>query len=355
MEHLITSAEQISAAWLDAALTRADALTAGGVERVEVQGERASWSHNARLKLSYRPGSAGELPESLFLKMVQDAVFGPSEVLLYTRDYAGLAGGPLVRCYDARYDKERRAYHLLLDDVSATHGNTWERAITPGIAEAIGDALAALHTHRWTPAQLAAIGERPAGEEDLDRYMDHIGRGLEPLLAIAGADIAPAWRPLLGEIFARHPALMRERLRDQRGICLVHGDVNPGNILAPLESAGQVYLVDRQPFDWSLTRWLGVSDLAYLMCTFWPEEQRRRLEQAALRAYHAGLARRGVADYGWEQLWRDYRLAAVQSVYVAVEWCVLEQDRERMRWLWTMQLRRAMAALEDLRCAELWR
>lgn len=36
-------------------------------------------------------------------------------------------------------------------------------------------------------------------------------------------------------------------------------------------------------------------------------------------------------DYPWAQLLRDYRLCAVQSVYVAVEWLVLEGDRPRMR------------------------
>jgi hypothetical protein len=61
-----------------------------------------------------------------------------------------------------------------------------------------------------------------------------------------------------------------------------------------------------------------------------------------------------VSDYGWDQLWADYRLSAVQAVYVAVEWCVLEADRERMRWLWSMELRRAMQALEELAGRALW-
>jgi thiamine kinase-like enzyme len=138
-------------------------------------------------------------------------------------------------------------------------------------------------------------------------------------------------------------------------MCLVHGDVNPGNILAPRAEPGRIYLIDRQPFDWSLIAWLGVSDLAYLLCSFWPEETRRRFELPILRHYHAALAARGVAGYSWERLWDDYRLCAVQSVYVAVEWCVLAEDRERMRWLWTLELRRAMAAFAELRCRELWR
>jgi len=82
---------------------------------------------------------------------------------------------------------------------------------------------------------------------------------------------------------------------------------------------------------------------------------RRRWEMPILRRYHDALVGRGVADYPWEQLLRDYRLCAVQSVYVAVEWLVLEGDRTRMRWIWEPQLHKAMAAYLDLRCTELWR
>ena len=61
-----------------------------------------------------------------------------------------------------------------------------------------------------------------------------------------------------------------------------------------------------------------------------------------------------VGDYRFDRLWEDYRLSVVQSVYVAVEWCVLENDREEKRWLWSRELRTAMSAFEALRCRELW-
>jgi hypothetical protein len=135
---------------------------------------------------------------------------------------------------------------------------------------------------------------------------------------------------------------------------LLHGDVNPGNVLAPLAAAGPILLVDRQPFDWSLTRWLGASDLAYAMVPWWEPPARRLLEMPTLQRYHAALCARGVTDYTLDELESDYRLCIVEAVGVAVEWCVLEADRERMRWLWRHQLRRALSAYEDLRCAEVW-
>ncbi len=87
---------------------------------------------------------------------------------------------------------------------------------------------------------------------------------------------------------------MRERTRDGAGFTLVHGDVNPGNVLTPISGAGPVYLIDRQPFDWSLTTWLGASDIAYMIVHRWDTELRRELELPVLRHYHAALERRGV-------------------------------------------------------------
>jgi hypothetical protein len=172
---------------------------------------------------------------------------------------------------------------------------------------------------------------------------------------LAAAQIDPSWRAAIHEIFEHHPALMHRRARDRRAFTLIHGDVNPGNFLAPITGSGGTYLIDRQPFAWSLTWWQGVSDLAYLMVHWWGSVLRRRHEWDVLRAYHAGLERRGVHTYGWEQLVEDYRLCAVQSVYVPAAWCVEEWGLTQVGWVWRPQLQKAMTAFFDLRCAELWR
>lgn len=110
-----------------------------------------------------------------------------------------------------------------------------------------------------------------------------------------------------------------------------------------------------QPFDWSLTTWLGVSDLSYMMAHWWESDRRRELELPVLRHYHESLLSRGVSGYGWEALLSDYRLCVVQSIYVATEWCVVEEDRAKMKWVWLPQLRKAMATYFDHCCDRLWR
>ena len=354
---IITDPGQLTLARLDHVLARGGALTAGGLAAFASEPFGGDNSRVVRLALRYRPESTGERPPSLLLKMVGgDGAFGSSEVDYYARDYVGLADAPIPRCYDARYAAERGAYHLLLADLSETHRNNWEAPPTAAYGRAAADALAALHAHRWGPARLAAVGAALSGLAQIDRYLGHIRPGLEPMLDAARGEIEPGWGDVLRRVVERHPAAMRERTRDPEGFTLVHGDVNPGNVLSPVAgpAAGPTYLIDRQPFDWSLTVWLGVADVAYLMVHWWPTDLRRRLEMGVLQRYHDGLLRRGVAAYPWDRLVSDYRLCAVQSIYVAVEWCVLEEDRTTMRWVWLPQLKRSLAAFTDLGCGEVF-
>ncbi len=98
-----------------------------------------------------------------------------------------------------------------------------------------------------------------------------------------------------------------------------------------------------------------MSDLAYMMVHWWEPARRRELERAVLTAYHAALLERGVADYGWDQLWQDYRLTAVQSFYIATDWCRDAEERTTMEWVWWPQLQKCLVAYRDLGCSEVVR
>jgi hypothetical protein len=147
----------------------------------------------------------------------------------------------------------------------------------------VAEALAALHAYWWGSERLSAIGAAIPREHEISAYIEHTRPGLEPMIDTLGDTLDPVWRHALAEIFARHPAQMLERTRHGAGFTLVHGEPNPGNILAPIDGAGPVYLVDRQPFDWSLTTWLGVGDIAYVMVHWWESELRREWELPILR------------------------------------------------------------------------
>ena len=65
-----------------------------------------------------------------------------------------------------------------------------------------------------------------------------------------------------------------------------------------------------------------------------------------LAHYCESLRARGI-DYPLSSVQADYRLCLGMAIAVAVQWCTVEADRDRMRWLWTRQLKRSLAAYDD--------
>lgn len=292
----------------------------------------------------------------LFLKMCQGQFGNASEVNYYARDYLNLPDAPIPTCYDAAYSSKQRAYHLLMDDLSDTHHNNFEVAPTRAYGCAVAAGLATLHAHYWHPARLATIGEAIPTQAKLDEHLRHILPGLKPMLAAVGDELDAQSKAALPAIFERHPQQLLARTANPIGFTLVHGDLNPGNILSPRSQnfeRERVYLIDRQPFDWSLTTWLGVSDLSYMLVQWWPTDLRRDCEADVLRAYHLEWVRRGGSDYSFEQLWQDYRLCVAQNLYTCAHWCTDTDDIVKMRWVWLPKLQKVMAAYRDLRCDEL--
>jgi len=114
-----------------------------------------------------------------------------------------------------------------------------------------------------------------------------------------------------------------------------------------------IYLIDRQPLDWSLTTWLGAYDLAYAIVLDWDIETRRRFEIPILKRYHDQLVKKGIHGYSWEQLFDDYRLSVAMGVYIATEYC---RGGVNERWtpVWLPMLQRALTACDDFDCSELW-
>ena len=345
-KRLITSPDQVDPVRLTAILTQAGVLTAGSVSDVPFTTKEGKWSSNARLTVEYSADSAGERPRNLFLKTVER--FGPSEVFYYTRDYVDVDAAPLVRCFDAVFEDHPPRYHLLLQDVSQTHQLMLFQTPTTAYADALADGFAAMHARWWGPDRCRQIGERIPDAAAIERFVDGARPGMPHVFAAYGDEIGDDNVERIEAVFEAHPQAMINRTADATGFCLIHGDANPTNVFVPREGPGApIYIIDRQPFDASLTVWLGVSDLTYAIVHRWEPEIRRRMEVPLLRRYHDQLQLFGVDDYTWEQLVADYALCATMSVYVAVEWCANGPD-EKMKWLWMPMLMKSLTAVEDL-------
>lgn len=354
---VISSPEQVTPRWLTRVLKANGALTAGAVAAFELDTGHGNWSSNAILHVRYTAGAAGELPPRLFLKMVNtdldEESFDASEVTYYTRDYLGVAGAPLVRCYDAAYSAETHRYHLLLEDLSPTHVVASSRPPTLEYGLALAEGLAALHAHWWGAARLAEAAAPIHDAAFIQRFVAIAEPGVDHIVTAAADHLEPHWPGLMRDLYARHPAALIARTADANGFTLIHGDVGENNVLVPRQGERPIYIIDRQPFNWSLTTWLGVYDLAYAMLLDWDTAARRAWEMPVLRRYHDALRRRGVTDYSWERLVEDYRLMAAMGVYIATEYC---RGGVTSRW-WSFgptMLRRVLTACDDLQCAALW-
>lgn len=354
---VITSIDQVTSAWLTSVLAESGALTHGAVASFEVDAGQGNWSTNAKLIVIYTEDAQGALPRRLFLKMVstdqQDESFDESEFTYYSRDYVDVVDAPLLRCYDAAYSGQLKRYHILLDDVSETHTTAGEKAPTLGYGLALAEGFAVLHARWWGGERLAEAGASMHSASHIQQYAAIAEPGVAHIVGRFAGQLELHWPDAMRELYARHPQAMIARTAGSNGFTLIHGDPNEHNILVPRLGDRPVYLIDRQPFDWSLTVWLGIYDLTYAMVLDWPTETRRQCEMPVLQRYHATLIENGVRDYSWEQLFDDYRLCVPMCVYVATEFC---RGGINERWIdtWLTMLKRALTACDDLDCHAMW-
>ncbi len=355
--NVLTHPEQVTTEWLTAVLIHSNALQTGQVAAFTTGGGSGNWSQNAQLTLTYSDDARGDCPTHLFLKLVDTNTgngefFLPSEVTYYTRDYVDLPDAPLVRCYDGAYDAAQNRYHLLLDDLSATHKAAYDLQPTPAHGQALAEGLATLHAHWWGSERLQQIGAPFHDADHLRRFVVIGEPGVPHVQVIFGERLKPHWPALITQIFAALPARLAARAQDRTHMTLIHGDPNPGNMLVPKVGERPLYLIDQQPFDWSLTTWLGPYDLAYVMALYWESSLRRELEIPVLRHYHETLRVRGVRGYAWEHLYDDYRLCVALMVPVAVEYMRDGGDPDWNDFRYGL-VQRTLTACDDLDCRQL--
>lgn len=362
-DQVITNLEQVTNKWLTAVLTQNGALTQGSVAGFDVADGRGNWSTSGSLSLEYSPDAQGERPSRLFLKLVNadtgdGEYFSSSEVDYYLRDYVNMPDAPLLRCYDGRYSPTLKRYHLLLEDVSTTHTIACNKPPTLEYGLALAEAFAILHGRWWGAARLAEANAPLHDADHIRRFVAIAEPGAGHIIGQLAEELKPHWPAAIRDIFAHHPQAMVNRSQDANGFTLTHGDAGCYNIMVPRESelsfgVRPLYLIDRQPFDWSLTTWLGVYDLVYALILHPSGETDRQWELTVLRHYHKTLISRGVQGYSWEQLWDDYRLCVAMGVYIAVEYC-RGSINPATQWVWLPMLQRTLTACDDLNCSELY-
>ena len=345
--------------WLTALLRREGYLDRGEVTTVRsLPSDSTITATITRLEPEYSEEAAESAPSRLFLKIARPSQYdsrllpwlGKNEVEFYTVIARAMSHIPVVRCYDAAYVSETGAWHLLLDDLSETHFQTeWPLPPTRRHCEQMIDWLARFHGFWWRHPRLGEdIGELPSEKAD-DDTVSNIERRFSGFADFLDRLSQPRRRSY-EEAITGLPRLLK-RQREGVGVTsnytLIHRDAHCWQFLYPHDSDRfPVYLIDWQ--SWGIGS--GTGELVYTIAVHWYPERRRLMEMDLVKRYHQGLLESGVEGYNWDDCWTDYRAAVITNgLFVPVR----QWSSNIGPQVWWPHLERAMAAFDDLSCAEL--
>jgi Ecdysteroid kinase-like family len=334
-------------------LRRKGVLTRGHVERIRtVRSSVRLESTVASLSIDYSGDVAPEAPARLFSKSWNSiassdapSAHSSGEMAFYNSIAEATPNAPVPLCYYAATSPATGRSHLLLEDLTPTHGHP-PVPLQPDRAqcEAAVDSLARFHAHWWEHPRLGDGVGRLLDARDVADLANATAERFERFADAVGDELSPARRRVIERVIDSFPDPWL-RLTNRRGLTLTHGDAHTRNILFPRTPGGHVYLVD-----WQL--WhphIGPRDLAFMMTLFWDPNRRAIMEQPMVRRHHRTLLEAGVQDYSWDRCWTDYRWSAIRNVFIPL----IQWSRGLDATYWQPNFQRAVLAFDDLHCIEL--
>ena len=236
---------------------------------------------------------------------------------LYEREvgfYRHLAATVDIRrpaCHFADYDPADGTFALLLEDMGPARGGNQLAGCDLADAEAAMTQAAALHGPRWCDASL-----RDHQFLDTSASRDFVLRVFPDCLAEFHRRYDDVLEPEFMAICDRYGAVIaRATAPPPSTFTLTHGDFRLDNMLFDAKG-GTVPLA---VLDWQSTAiGLGAVDVAYFMGMALPVALRRQHERHLLEYYLDHLRGYCIADYSYDDLYRDYRLTLLSGVSTAI-------------------------------------
>lgn len=315
--------DELTPLWLTACLRHAGALAGGRVlsftQRRIGQGKGFA-GRLARIELEYED-PLPQSPRCLIAKFASEhdamasmmtEVGGYEREVRFYRELAEDVGVPTPRCFLAHYDRERKRFLLLLEDMAPAASPGIERGLDLAQAREVMERIAGMHAHWWN---------RTEGHEWLELDDDTVRTVRDTYLRCLPGFLANMGQqyPTIAKV-ARETAVMFETddWIDQvraRPRTLVHNDLHVENIFLPTEEGGRFALIDWQGVSFGRH---GVGDVTRILCMGLPPELRRAHTGELLRHYHAKLLQGGVTDYPLSTLKKRFREEMVSMVIIGV-------------------------------------
>ena len=333
-------------------LRRSGVLDNGFVCAVTVESSRATvLSRIIRLRLTYE-GAGSQAPASLILKTGLPGRIGGGwnggrrEVAFYNQVAAAMLARLVPGCFEAAFDEDTQAWHLLLEDLTESHvvPSAWPLPPAMEACKAIVSARARFHAAWWDDPRLgtsvgtwldneAMAGNRRRFADMFAGFVDRVG------------DILPSDRRALYERWLDAEPRLLARYRSRRHLTIVQCDAHVWNCFLPRVGGDDVRL-----FDWdSWELGIAAGDLANMIALHWYPDRRQRMERPLLDHYHAVLAAHGVTGYDRRALDEDYRLSVLWHITVPV-W---QEANKIPPWIWWNNLEHILLAVDDLGCRDL--
>jgi hypothetical protein len=316
--------DSLSDEWLDRALRGSGALGAARVvgHRAELSETQGAAGVVARLELEY-DDSTPDAPRSLVAKFaspyepirrLMHAFGGYAREVEFYRNFGADPGIPTPRCYHADIERDTGVFVLLLEDMG-------DARVTDGFVTSIEDVdlavrhLAPFHARWWNHSRLRELEflHYPGSTADAT-FMALAKAALAGALPAAKARFGPDFPATLATVvegllanFDEAMEARRELSRDT--LTLVHGDFHPGQIFYPSERGGRFAV-----FDWqTVGAGSGCDDLARIISTSLPPEERRLCDARLIDMYHRLLGEGGVAGYDIERCREDFRMGLITT------------------------------------------
>jgi aminoglycoside phosphotransferase (APT) family kinase protein len=252
-------------------------------------------------------------------------------------------------CHAVEFNGDANEFVLLLEDVSGARVVDQIVGCSRADAELAIDELAGLHARWWNHPGLESVPrlcDSPYPEAVSAAFV----AAWDPVREICDGIITPTAQAL-GDRFADLIPSLMGRLSEPPWT-LSHGDYRLDNLFFSDDPTRPLVAIDWQLYD----RSRGPRDLSYLLSQSMEPELRAGCERELVERYVAGLAAKGVADYGIEQAWSDYRLATLfDFVYPVIAGGGFTLANDRAVALVRLIMSRFIAAFEHLECGALAR
>jgi len=348
--------DQVDAAWLTDALRHGGAITAddtvSSFEAIPLGEGYGMLGNLARLILTYEAG-AGPVGSVIFKcatasegnRAVAAAFDMFNREFTFYRTLAEQVRPLIPTCWFSAYDPATLDCSLVMEDLSDYRRGDQAAGCDVDDARICLDRMAVLHSTwfdrtgdpavAWVPTvdgDMYKIGMVAATQAGWDTCMSIFG-------SVVPAEISSAKDRYIGALPSLH---------DRMGSghqAVLHGDFRLDNLLFGQQPDHRpVVLVDWQ----GIIRSKPTQDLAYFLTQNVTTEVRRAHETELVERYHRGLVERGVAGYGLDECWEDYRLAALWLwEYGVVIGGTLDPANERGVAFMSSLLERASAAITD--------